>query len=96
MISNQVLQSTIDGLGTIARIEICVVNIDGRVIASTNNSMDDYAEQAMEFAKSSADSQEMSGCQFFKIFEDGQLEYDGFTVYTQRQPDGTETIYYCE
>ena len=29
-------------------------------------------------------------------WEDGQLEYDGFTVYTQRQPDGTETIYYCE
>lgn len=88
MISNQVLQSTIDGLGTIARIEICVVNIDGRVIASTNNSMDDYAEQAMEFAKSSADSQEMSGCQFFKIFEDGQLEYvlvsegSGEDVYT--------------
>lgn len=88
MISNQVLQSTIEGLKTIARIELCVVNIDGRVIASTDNSMDDYANQAMEFAKSSADSQEMSGCQFFKIFEDGQLEYilvsegSGDDVYT--------------
>ena len=28
--------------------------------------------------------------------QDGQLEYDGFTVYTLVQPDGTETIYYCE
>ena len=28
--------------------------------------------------------------------EDGQLEYDGFTVYTLVQPDGTETIYFCE
>ena len=28
--------------------------------------------------------------------KDGQLEYDGFTVYTLVQPDGTETIYYCE
>ena len=28
--------------------------------------------------------------------QDGQLEYDGFTVYTLVQPDGTETIYDCE
>ena len=28
--------------------------------------------------------------------QDGQLEYDGFTVYTLVQPDGTETIYFCE
>ena len=28
--------------------------------------------------------------------QDGQLEYDGFTVYTLVQPDGSETIYYCE
>ncbi len=27
--------------------------------------------------------------------KDGQLEYDGFTVYTIVQPDGTETIYDC-
>ena len=27
--------------------------------------------------------------------KDGQLEYDGFTVYTLVQPDGTETIYDC-
>lgn len=25
--------------------------------------------------------------------EDGELYYDGFTVYTHRYPDGTETIY---
>lgn len=28
--------------------------------------------------------------------KDGQLEYDGFTVYTLVQPDGSETIYDCE
>lgn len=28
--------------------------------------------------------------------KDGILEYDGFTVYTLVQPDGTETIYDCE
>lgn len=25
--------------------------------------------------------------------EDGELSYDGFTVYTYRAPDGTETVY---
>ena len=25
--------------------------------------------------------------------EDGELYYDGFTVYTYRAPDGTETVY---
>ena len=28
--------------------------------------------------------------------QDGQLYYDGFTVYTLVRPDGTETIYDCE
>lgn len=28
--------------------------------------------------------------------QDGQLCYDGFTVYTLVEPDGTETIYDCE
>lgn len=28
--------------------------------------------------------------------QDGQLDYDGFTVYTLVEPDGTETIYDAE
>lgn len=28
--------------------------------------------------------------------KDGVLPYDGFTVYTLVQPDGTETVYDCE
>ena len=75
MISNQVLQSTIEGLKNIARIDVCVVDVDGKVMASTDVAMDDYAKQALEFSNSPADSQELSGCQFFKIYDDGQLEY---------------------
>ncbi|MBQ0028555.1 MAG: helix-turn-helix domain-containing protein [Lachnospiraceae bacterium] len=75
MISNQVLQTTLEGLKNIARIDVCVVDVDGKVIASTDVEMDNYAKQALEFSNSPADSQELSGCQFFKIFDDGQLEY---------------------
>ncbi len=75
MISNQVLQSTIDGLKNIARIEICIVDVDGKMIAASNPDLGKYGSQAAEFANSPADSQELSGCQFFKIVDEGQLEY---------------------
>lgn len=88
MISNQILQNTIEGLKTIARIELCVVDIDGKVIAASSTDMDALATSAVEFAQSPADSQEVAGCQFFKIFDEQQLEYilvaggSGEDVYT--------------
>ncbi len=33
MISNQILQSTIDGLKGIARVDICVMDVDGKPVA---------------------------------------------------------------
>lgn len=75
MISNQVLQSTIEGLKNIARIELCVVDVDGKVYALTSPEMEKYSTQAVEFVKSPADSQEIAGCQFFKIYDEQQLEY---------------------
>lgn len=75
MISNQVLQSTIEGLKGIARIEICVVDSDGKPVASSDASLEEYSAQAVEFASSPADSQELNGCQFFKVTDEGQLEY---------------------
>lgn len=35
MISNQVLQNTIDGLKSIARVELCVMDVEGKEVAST-------------------------------------------------------------
>lgn len=75
MVSNQVLQNTIDGLKSIARIEVCIVDVDGKVIATSDMSLEQYGSQAMEFANSPADSQELSGCHFFKVMDEGQLEY---------------------
>ena len=58
MISNQILQNTIEGLKAIARVELCIVDTDGKEIASTV-SMAECEKPAMEFAQSPADSQEM-------------------------------------
>lgn len=88
MISNQILQNTIEGLKTIARIELCVVDVDGKIIASSTSEMEHCTLPAMDFAHSPADSQEVAGCQFFKIFDEQQLEYilvaggSGEDVYT--------------
>ncbi len=35
MISNQVLQNTLEGLKEISRTEFCIIDIDGKTLAST-------------------------------------------------------------
>lgn len=74
MISNQILQNTIEGLKAIARVELCVIDTDGKEVASTAN-MEECTKPALEFAASPADSQEIQGYQYFKIFDEQQLEY---------------------
>ena len=75
MISNQILQSTIEGLKAIARVDLCVVDVDGKVAATTSEQLSGAAGLAMEFAVSPADSQEIQGNQFFKVLDEQQLEY---------------------
>ncbi len=74
MISNQILQNTIEGMKGIARVELSVMDVDGKEAASTMD-MSNCAKAAMEFASSAADSQEIQGYQYFKIFDEQQLEY---------------------
>ena len=75
MISNQILQNTIEGLKAIARVELCVMDVDGKPVAMTADEMEKCGKPAAEFAKSPADSQEIQGYQYFKIFDEQQLEY---------------------
>lgn len=74
MISNQILQNTIDGLKAIARVELCVMDVDGKEVAYTME-MGNCSKAVVEFASSPADSQEIQGYQYFKIFDEQQLEY---------------------
>ncbi len=75
MISNQILQSTIDGLKGITRIDLCIIDTEGKVLAATFPDAERFVEPAETFAASPADSQVISGCQFFKVFDEHQLEY---------------------
>ena len=42
MISNQILQSTIEGLKGIARIDLCVLDAEGQTLASTFKEQEDF------------------------------------------------------
>ena len=75
MISNQILQNTIDGLKGITRIDLCIIDVEGKVLAATFPEADKYMEPALAFVESPADSQVVNGYQFFKVFDDHQLEY---------------------
>ena len=75
MISNQILQSNIDGLKEITRIDLCVCDIEGKVLASTFENAEEYESSILAFVDSPADSQVISGYQFFKVFDAHQLEY---------------------
>ena len=75
MISNQILQNTIEGLKGITRIDFCVMDTDGKALASTLSEQAKYEEEVVSFVESPADSQVVQGCQFFKIFDEHQLEY---------------------
>ena len=75
MISNQILQNTIDGLKSITRVEFGVCDPSGMVLVSTSPDLNISGTEIVSFAESPADSQVVSGCQFFKILDDQQLEY---------------------
>ncbi|MDD6234729.1 MAG: helix-turn-helix domain-containing protein [Lachnospiraceae bacterium] len=75
MISNQILQNTIEGLKSITRIDLCIMDTDGKVLASTFSGAEWHEEAVCSFVDSPADSQVVSGYQFFKVYDDSRLEY---------------------
>ena len=75
MISNQILQTNIEGLKGITRVDLCICDTEGKVLASTFTGAEEYESAILAFVDSPADSQVIQGYQFFKVFDDHQLEY---------------------
>lgn len=67
MISNQILQNTIDGVKGITKIDLSVVDADGNVLAETAGDSEDYCATVKIFADSPADSQAILGYQFLRF-----------------------------
>ena len=66
MISNQILQNTIEGIKGITKIELYVMDTDGNVLAETSADAVRYEDSIQSFVDSPADSQVLQGYQFFK------------------------------
>ena len=75
MISNQLLQNTIDGLKGITRIDLCVLDMEGQTLASTEAQPENFGGEVAAFISPPADSQVVHGYQFFKVFDENRLEY---------------------
>ena len=75
MISNQVIQTSIDELNNITKVDLCVMDLDGLVVASTcpNEKIDDNLVR--DFATSPADSQIVGGYHMMKIADEGEVVY---------------------
>ena len=74
MISNQILQNTIDGIKSITRIDLCILDLDGKVCATTFPVEEEYSMDVLAFVDSQADSQAFLDNQFFKVRDEIQVE----------------------
>lgn len=75
MISNQILQSTVEGIKNISRADLCITDVEGKVLVTTFSETEVGSEAVISFAQSQADSQMMKNYHFFKVYEEHQLEY---------------------
>ena len=76
MISNQILQTTVDGLKNIARKDITVIDREGKLSASTetesNQALLSFVDSVLQ---SPAENQLIQGNQYFKVMDNGITEY---------------------
>ena len=88
MISNQILQETINGMKEVTGIDLCILDLSGRIVVTTMEITDALAQHAEEFADSMAESQVIDGFQYFKIFDDQRRR-----IYTSGYWNERECIY---
>ena len=75
MISNQILQNTTEGLKNITKMDIAVLDTEGRVLATTFKGVEESSPAVAIFASSKVDNQAIAGYQLFKVYDEYQLEY---------------------
>ena len=93
MISNQILQNTIDGLKGITRIDLCIIDVEGKILAATFPDAEKYVEPAQAFVESPADSQVVNGYQFFKVFDEMCIRDSPLVVYTSTQKERRQPFF---
>jgi carbohydrate diacid regulator len=75
MISNQILQKTLDGLHQISKMDFAIFDESGNMLVTTFAEAKKFGEIADDFAKGDRDSATEEGGYFYKVFEEGVVEY---------------------
>lgn len=75
MISNHKIQVALDEIKEISKIDLALYTEKGKVVAATYEPEEEMEAGVRNFAESMAESQMLSGCHFFKVMVDGELEY---------------------
>ena len=75
MISNQILQSTIEGLQKITKFDLCVMDVDGKYLVGTRGKVEGLTKHINDFVQSVEDEECRGGYWLFKIYDEYQPEY---------------------
>lgn len=75
MISSQVIKTSIEELKAITRVDLCVLDLEGKTVASTFELNDLSINLVTEFADSPADSQVIGMHHLLKILDESELLY---------------------
>lgn len=75
MISNHKIQAALDEIKEISKIDLVLYTEKGKQVAATFAPEEDMEYAVVSFADSMAESQMLSGCHFFKVIVEGELEY---------------------
>ena len=75
MISNHKIQTALDEIKDISRIDLALYTEKGKPVAATFEPEGDLEGAITSFADSMAESQMLSGYHFFKVIADGEIEY---------------------
>lgn len=73
MLSSQVIQTSIDELRAITKVDLCVYDSMGAVMATTTEMSDIQASLIGDFAASPADSQVIGTNHLLKVWDEGEL-----------------------
>lgn len=75
MISSQVIQTSIDELKAITKVDLCVYDLNGQAVAVTAEGVGITTDLISGFANSPADSQVIGTHHLLKIYDDSELLY---------------------
>ncbi len=75
MISNQTIQTSINELRAITKVDLCIYDLSGVLVASTTDQIELSGELVRGFGSSPADSQVIGIYHLLKVLDEGELLY---------------------